>query len=76
MDIKSQELLNGEGTRKSYIVLQSPGVQVLVLGYSPSQGAETTLCLSQVLQVSPTQNNLCDAIVQETMVTTSQSVTG
>ena len=62
MDIKSQELLNGEGTRKSYIVLQSPGVQVLVLGYSPSQGDETALCLSQGLQVSPTHNHLCDSL--------------
>ena len=71
-----KKLLNSEGMRNSYIFLQSPKVQVLSLGYSPSQGAETTLCLSQVLQVSPTHNSLCDALGKETMVTTSQSVVG
>ena len=60
--------------RNSYIVLASPRVQVLDIGYSPSQGDETTLFLSQVLQVSPTHNNLIDALGKETMVTTSQLV--
>ena len=57
-----QQLLNSEGMRKNYIFLQSPKVQVLALLYSPSQGDETTLCLSHVLQVSPTHNISCDAL--------------
>ena len=60
-----QKLLNSECMRNSYIVLQSLGVQVLALGYAPSQGAETTLFMSRVLQVSPTHNSLCDSIGQE-----------
>ena len=65
-----QILLNSEGMRKRYTVLQSPRVQVLSLGYSPSQEFETTLCLYRVLQVSPTHNILCDSLGKETMVTT------
>ena len=71
-----QKLVNSEDMRNSYTILQSPKVQVLALGYSPSEGAEITLCMSRVLQFPPTHNIPCDALGKETMVTNSQSVVG